>query len=252
MKQIIFSLLIASVLTLGIGCGSDTPTNTGGTGGGHPNISMKVGSTFHFDNDTISTTNGNFYRTSAVTDETIDSTGTFFDSTNSYRVYSVTRDSITHLPIKSEYLYAKYNSNTGKFYQYGALAMIDSNQAKTWDLLADFSVASGTQWFIATLNKLNGMAFLKADVNGKVAADTTLICTSGSVKCYRIELNAAIQAYGQPVGNIIIDYFIGYTPSSAPSNPSGVVAVKLRPISIAITPPITLHGLYQRLISYTY
>ena len=45
-------------------------------------------------------------------------------------------------------------------------------------------------------------------------------------------MTAAVSLSGFPVGNIILEYYIGYTPAGS-SNPSGTVRLKLRPINIS-------------------
>ena len=213
------------------GCGSDTTTNNNTTGGTPPAINMKVGAFYTFNIDSIQT-NGNITGTRLKTSHTYLSEGTYFGQPNSFAVRSVTKDSTIAIPLAIDTFYVRYDG--GKFYQYGVLQMISPSFPASWDLVADFTVSSGTQWTIATGVPFTiGVLTGTANITGKIAVDTTFH-TFGygqkSVNAYRSEIVAELFVSTFSVGKIYVDYFIG--DSDPATNPPGLVRLRLNPINI--------------------
>lgn len=235
-KYLILSLAIlttASVLTIGCGDDSVAPPNNGGGTGTTPNINMKLNSIYSFTNDSLDT-NGSVRRTRIKTTTAYSSQGTYFDTANAFRTISISIDTVTSTTISQDTNWVYYNGTTGKFYQYGLVKLIDSTQSPKWDLVADFSVAQGTQWTVTSFNTtINGIS-VSITIKGKVAEQTSFSTTSNpsqTINCYRVELSADVTAFSIPAGTIYVDYYIGY--ANPASNPSGLVRLKLRPIKLS-------------------
>lgn len=226
---LLFAAIFAALLLTS--CGEDTTTSgNNGTPSTLPNINMKVGSVYTFTVDSIQT-NGSITPTRIKTIHTYLSQGTFFDSSNVFQVRVLTEDSVTHIPIAQDTFYVRYES--GKFYQYGVIQMLDPSITATWDLIADFNVSQGTQWTIASNVTIHlGSTTFTANIKSKVAADTSF-STYGwgnvNVHSYRAEVTADIFLGGTPIGTVYVDYFIG--DDNPPSNPPGLVRLRLRPVS---------------------
>ncbi len=246
----IFLIIIAA--TYFWGCGDDTTPTTPGTGGTGPTLNMKVGSIYSFTNDSLDT-NGTIRRTQIKTTMVYAEQSTFFGQSNAFKIRTTSIDTFPAPPtiIDVDSFYVRYDG--GKFYQYGMVKLIDSNQTPTWDLVADFTVATGTEWNVTTINTtINGVG-VTANIKGKVAEQTSFTTTSNpsaNINAYRVEINASLTAFSLPLGNIILDYYIGYADPS--TNPSGLVRLKLRPIKLTLsgTPFYGAAGLDQVLQTY--
>lgn len=213
-----------------MGCGDDSTSPATKT---YPNIQMKSGAVYTYNNDTISQ-DGTYHGTTLLTNDVFQPNDTSFNGKSCFPVNSITKDTLSHQQIRSAYDYYSYNQTEGKFYQYGARRIIDSSQAKTWDLVADFTQSSGTEISLYTLTNLFGKG-LTANVYSKVASDTVLT-TIGSlvtINCYRVTLRADIQLGGSSVGNVYIDYYIGYNTATNTSNPCGRVRTKIYPVNLS-------------------
>ena len=238
----LFFLVTALVTTLFIGCDDSGNSTTGPTTGGNPNIDLKAGSIFYYNTDSISQ-NGTIHHTAWLTKDSVVGTTTYPPSggRTCWQINSVTNDtSIIPVQITSSTLYVSYDSQSGQLYQWGVKQLFDPNQTASWDLLADFSKALGTSVSLFTITNLFGQSFLTADVSSTVQYDTT-ITSNGShvgVNCYKVAAVADIKASGLSVGKAYMDYFVGYTPSSNTSNPSGMVRIKLYPVSIPTLPGV--------------
>lgn len=246
MKNLItyfFAILLSALI---FSC-SDSTTNPGNPPGSgtYPNINIKVGSAYHFTNDSL-TTDSTSVHTSIRTVDTVVAKGTFFSQDSVYMIGATTKDTITNTTLNVETFYVKYDAAAGKFYQYGAVKLIDTTQAANWDLVADFSAAAGTEWPIAHIVNVLGFTGTSADIKSKVAKDTTFQCSGAGgtiIKAYRVEMTAYCFFGAFPVGNIVLEYYIGYTPSGS-SNPSGVVRLRLRHINLSL---LTYPGFDQKL-----
>lgn len=244
----ILFLLTAFAAFLLVGCDDSGNTPTGGTTGGNPNIQLKAGSVFYYNTDTI-TVNGTIHPTSWLTKDSVQSE-TSYNGKTCFPIHSVTRDtSIGPIPpvIQDQTLYISYDSQTGQLNQWGVKQLFDPNQTGSWDLLADFS-KMGTDVSLFTITNLFNQTFLSANVSSKVIATDTVFTTVGSgvgVKCYKVAVIADVMAAGQSIGKVYLDYFVGYTPSSNTSNPSGRIRVKLYPINLP--PAYSGSGLDQKL-----
>lgn len=246
-KTLIFPVffLIAVLISFYSGCGDDTTTNNGGnTGGSTPNINMKVGSVYTFNIDSIQT-NGNLDPTPYKSTYTYLAQGNFNGQSNVFQVGIVTQDS-NGGPQSLDTFYVRYDA--GKFYQWGIIQLINPAVAPTWDLIADFNVQQGTQWTIASNVPISYIPGATATVKSKVAVDTAFQ-TNGwgylNVKCYRAEITADIYL-GVLLGTVYVDYFIGY--ANPATNPSGLVRLRLRPITFV---PPGFSGADQKLQRWT-
>jgi hypothetical protein len=159
---------------------------------------------------------------------------------------ATTKDTITNTTLSVETFYVKYDASAGKFYQYGAVKLIDSTQTANWDLVADFSIPTGTEWQMASITNVFGIPSTSAIIKSKVAKDTSFACSgagAAEIKAYRVEMTASVAVSGFPVGNIVLEYYIGYTPTGS-SNPSGVVRLRLRHVNLSL---ISYPGFDQKL-----
>lgn len=225
-----FSLLILTFIFSSCG---DSSTGNNNTTSSNPNIVYKPGAIYYYTNDTI-TQNGTVSGTTWLTTDVIQAYDTNYQGKSCYPVNSTTKDTVTHLTIRSKTDYYSYNQTDGKFYQYGARKLFDSTQAATWDLVADFTQPIGTEISLYTINNLFGNPLLSANVKSKVAVDTVIQTTAQSsvtINCFRVGLKADVYATSLLLGTVYIDYYIGYTPSTNTSNPSGRVRTKIYPIS---------------------
>jgi hypothetical protein len=235
MKHIITYLLAVTITLIFISCSDNTVNNPGSPSSTYPKINIKVGSSYRFTNDSL-ITDSTRKRTSKITTDTVISKGTFFSQADAFMIGATTKDTVTNTILNVETFYVKFDTTAGKYYQYGAVRLLDSTQTATWDPVADFSVPTGTEWAIATINNVLGYSGTSAVIKSKVAKDTSFTCTGSGgtiINAYRIEMTAAVSFGGFPVGKIILEYYIGYTPSGS-SNPSGTVRLKLRPINLSI------------------
>jgi hypothetical protein len=235
-KKIILALFLAASIMLALftGCddaGVETKTPTGGP---MPNIQMKPGSYFYYNNDSIAQ-NGTVYNTAWRTKDSI-RTQENFGGKDCFPIQSITQDTtIPNFPvtIQSQTLYVSYDSQTGVLYQWGVKKLFDPAQTETWDSVADFSRPLGTPVPLFTINGIGGQTFLSANVSSTVQYDTTIIALASgvSVNCYKIAVVADFIVSGLSVGKAYIDYYIGYTPSSS-TNPSGRIKLKFYPVNI--------------------
>lgn len=235
-KKIILALfLVASImLALLTGCDDSGVTTKGGSGtnGPMPNIQMKAGSYFYYNNDSIAQ-NGTVYNTALLTKDSIRSQINF-NGKDCFPIQSNTYDtSVFPVLIQSQLLYVSYDNQTGLLSQWGIKKLFDPAQTETWDSVADFSKPLGTLVPLFTITNLGGQTFLSANVSSKVERDTVIISLASgvSVNCYKVAIVADIIAGGSSVGKAYIDYYIGYTPSSS-TNPSGRIKLKFYPVNI--------------------
>ncbi|MBL8016212.1 MAG: hypothetical protein JNK43_02995 [Ignavibacteria bacterium] len=249
MKNIrsIFTLLVVLAAAFLWGCGDDSTTGGNNTGGTPPTLNMKVGSLYTFNIDSLSTTGG-VAKTSLKTLNTYLSVGTFFGQSNAYQILSETKDTITNISLGKDTFYVRYDG--GRFYQYGVLQLISPSIPPSWDLVADFNVAFGSSFTIASNVPINigSITGALANITGSIAADTTFN-TSGwgnvGINCYRSEIVADITFSGFSIGKVYVDYYIGDADPS--TNPSGMVRVKLRPVNLTV---YTQSGVDQYLQRY--
>jgi hypothetical protein len=229
-KILAFLFTLAAVITILTSCGEDT-TNNNNTGGTPPTLNMQVGSVYTLNVDSIPIS-GPQHHTILKNTMTFLAQGTYFGQSG-FQVRSVTRDSLNVGPSVIDTFYVRYDG--GKFYQYGTLQLIDPSLPGSWDMVADFNVATGTQWDIATGVAISYIPGVTANIRGKVAEETSFT-TYGfgnrTVHCYRSELTAELMLGPTPVGTIYLDYYIGDANPS--TNPSGLVRITLRPINISI------------------
>ncbi|MBN8585957.1 MAG: hypothetical protein J0M37_12780 [Ignavibacteria bacterium] len=216
------------------GCGDDSTTGGNNTGGSVPTINMKVGSAYSFTNDSLDT-NGTVRRTQIKTTMVYAEQNTFFGQSNAFKIRTTSIDTFpTPTIIDVDSFYVRYDG--GKFYQYGMVKLIDSTQSPNWDLVADFNVATGTEWNVTTINTtINGIG-VTANIKGKVAGQTSFNTTSNpstSINAYKVEITAYLTALSLPIGNIVLEYYIGYADPA--SNPSGLVRLKLNPIKLSLS-----------------
>jgi hypothetical protein len=245
-----FFLVAAIMLALLTGCddaGIETKTATGPM----PNIQMKAGSTFIYVTDSISQ-NGTVNNTAWKTTDVVQAETVYPPSTgrNCFPINSITTDTILNVPIQSQTLYVSYDSQTGLLYQWGVKKIFDPSQTETWDLLADFSKPLETPVSLFTINNVFGQSFLSANVSSKVMYDTafTTIASAIAVNCYKVAVVADILLSGNSIGKAYLDYYVGYTPSSNPSNPSGMIRVKFFPLNVS---GYTATGADQKLSRFT-
>ncbi len=227
-KLFTFFVLTAAMVWVW-GCGDDSTTGGNNTPGTAPTLNMKVGSVYAFTVDSLDT-NGSVRSTKLKTFQSIVAQGTFFSESNAFAIKSETRDTSfsPSVLVDSGTFYVKYEG--GIFKQYGLVKLIDSTQLPTWDVVADFNLATGTQWQIATINTtINGFnvsANIKGAIKDNIAFTTNN--TGQSINNFRTEITAEVTALTVPAGTIFVDYYLGYADPS--TNPSGPVRFKLRPI----------------------
>lgn len=223
-----FFIILASIIYIG-GCGDNSSGPVDPGAGSAPTINMKVGSFYVFNVDSIQT-NGSVTGTRLKTSHTFFSQGTYFGQSNAFAIRSETKDSVTNVIVVIDTYYVRYDA--GKFYQYGILQLISPSFPATWDVVADFTVSSGSTWNIGTnvpfvLGPITGTA----NITGKIAVDTTFK-THGygarDINAFRSEIVADILISGFSIGKVYVDYFVG--DSDPTTNPAGLVRLRLRPI----------------------
>ncbi len=243
MKNIKFfsAFLIIAAAAFFWGCGDSSTPTTPGPGGTAPTIDMKKGSVFTFTYDTL---NRNTSDTTPVRLTNMTSTDTYTDTTRvgSNLIFTIrsSTDSAGIISIDTTLVY--YDAPSGKFYQYGLTRLINPLISPTWDLVADFSLSTGTTWNLP-LNpntiSISGFA-ITINLNAKVAEQTSFLTTSNpsrTINCYRIEFKADLTTSNIAIGSILFDYFLGY--NDGITNSSGIVRLKLRPVNIGLpTVPI--------------
>ncbi|HWA05331.1 MAG TPA: hypothetical protein VG961_02195 [Ignavibacteria bacterium] len=228
--------LFAAALVYVWGCGDDsTINNNSGTPVGAPNINIVTGSAFYFTNDTISQNNTS-YRTLLTTKDTV--LGNVpLEGFNSFAIRSITDSLGTIVDDQTYNVY--YDAAAGKFYQYGVFRFLDPTATAKWDLVADFNLPLNTTWDIGIDTIVLSGFSIQADIKGKIAEQTTFQTTntpSTTIECYRIEITANLSipgVYTFPTP-VYFDYYLGYASSSTPGNPSGIVRLRLRPISLSL------------------
>ncbi|HMQ79386.1 MAG TPA: hypothetical protein PKE39_04200 [Ignavibacteria bacterium] len=229
-------ILLASAMVYVWGCGDDsTNNNNSGTPVGAPDINIVTGSAFYFTNDTISQNNTS-YRTLLTTKDSVLG-NVFLEGYNSFAVRSVT-DSLGTV-VDDQVYNVYYDAAGGKFYQYGIFRFLDPTASARWDLVADFNLPLNTSWDIGVDTIVLSGFSIQADIKGKIAEQTTFQTTntpSSTIHCYRIEISANLSipgVYTFPTP-VYFDYYLGFASSSTPGNPSGIVRLRLRPISLAL------------------
>jgi hypothetical protein len=264
-KKLLLSIS-AMLLLFGIsfysGCGSDDSTTGPPAASGWPPVfNFKTGQTFVYRNDSIA----NVLGVTTVIPTKKRSTDIvlaqqFFGGQNCYPFAGSTVDTGTGQSTPDLY-YVYYTG--GKYYQYGIRKLIDTTQPATWDLVGDFNVARKTTYAIGNINyTVNLPGFPNTNftgpLTGQIADSTTFNTVSPfneTIHCYRIELNAKLSASvsGIPItGDVYIDYYLGYSSTDFPTNPSGMVALKLRPFAfnVAGTPQLYEPGYLRELRSH--
>ena len=243
---VLFPLMLLSAVFIA-GCDDSGVTPENPPAGSYPDIQFKPGAVYYFNTDTISQS-GTYYRLRWRTTETIQAQTTFNGRT-CYPVNSITQDTgIPIITIRSSTDYYSYSQTEGKFYQWGAKKLIDTNQVASWDLVADFTQPLGTEIALYTISNLFGQPLLSANVKSRVIIDTVVVTIASgvTVNCYRVSLRAEIVLSGIPLGNAYIDYYIGYASSS--TNPSGRVRTKFYPLNLTVA---RVSGVDQRLNRFT-
>jgi hypothetical protein len=247
-KLLIIPAVISALLAVSlIGCDDSGNAPTEPTAG-NPNIEFKTGAVYYYGTDSISTNGTQHPTTWSTRDEVMAATS--FNGKNCYPINSVTTDTVIHQTIQSSTLYVSYDSQSGIFYQWGIKKIFDPSQTETWDEVADFSQPLGTTVSLFTITNLFNQPLLSADVSSTVKYDTTFTTTGSAVgvSCYKVAVVADVKLSGISVGNVYLDYYIGYTPSSNTANPSGRIRVKLFPISL---PGFNFDGVDQKLNRFT-
>ena len=245
---VIISAMLAASFT---GCGDSGTTQVTTPEGPKPNIEFRPGSRFIYHYSTISQ-GGQQHDTTWRTTDVVQNQTTY-QNMSCYPIVSTTEDTVSHLPIATQTFYVTYDNATYKFYQYGVKKIFDPTQTATWDLVADFSQPLGASISIFTLTNLLGNPNLSADVSSRVMKDTvinTFNPPGTGVNCYKVAIIGDVKLATVSIGNVYLDYYIGYTPPSAPSNPSGRISIKLYPVNISGYP--AADGLNQKLKRFTY
>lgn len=235
-RLISISLLFCCLYFISCSDSSTSPTNNNSYT--PPSIQLKKNATYVYQNDTIPPSGIQQTQPVLTYDRIMDSVT--FQSRLGYQIFDSNRTSPppgTFLNMDTIYL--SYDSAKGRLYQYGIERFINPSQSLSWDLIADFSIPLNQSWTIGNVNYsivVSGTLYtFNGPLTAKVAVDTTLLGrgNAGTVKCYRIELNAAITGNAGliPVNfNVIIDDFIGYNSSSG--NYSGIMRVRVRPFTV--------------------
>lgn len=228
------------------GCGDDSTTGGNNTPGTAPSLNMRVGSIYVFNIDSLGT-NGSVSHTSLKTSNTYLNQGTYFGQSNAFQILSQTKDTLLNITLSTDTFYVRYEG--GKFYQYGVLQLISSTIPASWDLVADFNVSQGTSFDIATGVPISQIPNATANITGRIAVDTTFN-THGygniGINCYKSEIVADIIIASFSIGKVYVDYYIG--DADPTTNPSGMVRVKLRPVTL---PVYSQAGVDQYLQVYT-
>jgi hypothetical protein len=232
-KIVFIPVIIAAMFVISL-TGCDDSGNTPQTQTGpKPNIQFKAGSVFYYGTDSISQ-NGNLHPTNWRTrDDVLAETN--YSGRTCFPISSVTMDTVLNLPITSQTLYVSYDASSGQFFQWGVKKIFDPTQTATWDMVADFSKPLGTSVALFTITNLFNQPLLSANVTSTVMYDTTFTTTGApgvNVSCYKVGVIADVLASSISIGKVYLDYYIGYTPSSSPSNPSGRIRVKIYPINL--------------------
>lgn len=251
----VFAVLLFTFIA---GCGGDDSPVTPSASGWPPDITMRPGQQLVYTNDSISS-DGTHHWTKRGSFDVVGAQITFGGQL-CYPVGGNTIDSLHSNTPTPEIFYVRYDA--GKFYQYGIRNLINPGQPLTWDVVGDFTVSRGTSYHIADISytySLPGFpsANFTGPLSGKIADSTTIKTTSigESIYCYRVELNATVSAVVSGVtiaGNIFVDYYIGYTDASHPTNPAGLVELNAKPFSFTLngTPSIPEPGYDRKLYSH--
>ncbi len=242
LQSIPIFLIFCSVFFLS--CGDDTTSSN--SSNGKPDIQFKPGAVYMFRNDSISQ-NGNYNSTDWTTKDSVMPTVNYYGK-DCFPVNSVTKSGIGVI-IRQSTDYYSYTQQEGIFYQWGARNIIDPNQAPSWDKIADFTQTIGTEVSLYTLSTLFNTPNLSANVFSKVVVDTSTPLVS-QAKCYRVTVRAAVYYSTISLGNVYIDYYIGYASSTA--NPSGRLGTHIYPVNIGVPGVYSLQsdGADQRLTSF--
>jgi hypothetical protein len=252
-KILFIPIVISALLVISlVGC-DDSGNAPGKTTGPKPNIQFKAGSVYYYGTDTI-TQDGISHPTKWRTRDDVLSE-TSFNGRTCFPITSVTVDTTLPIPIPitSQTLYVSYDANSGQFFQWGVKKIFDPSQTATWDMVADFSQTLGTSVALFTITNLFGQPLLSANVTSAVMYDTTFTTTGApgvNVSCYKVAVVADVLASSISIGKVYLDYYVGYTPSSNPNNPSGRIRIKIYPINLAGGYPAG-DGLDQKLNRFT-
>lgn len=251
---LIIPVIISAMLAISLtGCDDSGTSPETPAEGPKPNIEFRPGSRFIYHYSTISQ-NGQQHDTTWLTTDVVQNQ-TMYAGWTCYPIVSTTMDTSTNppLPIANQTFYVTYDNATYKFYQYGVKKIFDPSQMATWDLVADFSQPIGASIHILTLDSLLGNPNLSADVSSRVVKDTVINTYNPpgiGVNCYKVAIIGDVKLATVTIGNVYLDYYIGYTPPSSPSNPSGRISIKLYPVNISGYP--AADGVNQKLYSFTY
>ncbi|MBC8490819.1 MAG: hypothetical protein H8D45_32795 [Bacteroidetes bacterium] len=247
--HILFQFPLFLIAMVFYSCSTTSDTVTPGPAA-YPTINLTVGSSYTYTIDSLHAGGGST-RLGNNTRSTILANGTYFDSTDVFMTQVIERDGGGQT-VSNDTTFTKYNDATGKGYSYGFSQLFNPALIPKWDLLADFSIALNTTWVIDNINVIltipQGNVNMTGPLTGQVAEETTIQTTgspSEKIYCYRIELNATLS------GTIVIssvtytlntaltmDYYIGYSSSQHPGNPSGVVRLTNRTFTITTNPNI--------------
>ncbi|MGH2575059.1 MAG: hypothetical protein ACRDFC_05090 [Ignavibacteria bacterium] len=251
-------LLLATVIITALfyySCSEDTTTGTSTSTGNlepYPFINLRVGALYNYNNDSLTATDS--IRTDVVTRAAITANIPYFGK-NAFRIIGVSFDTFPPPPqiISIDTVYVSSDSVAKKFYQFGITKILDSAEEGSWDVIADFSVPLGQQYQIAIDTAQIGTFGIIANIKGTVIGSTSVNTTSFppvAILCYRIEIRVDLTTLigGIPIGTAYVDYYLGYTPQSSPTNPSGLVKLKLRPFTVTGLGPVP--GFNQQLQSF--
>lgn len=239
-------ILLTAAMVYVWGCGDDTTTGNNNGGGTVPTLNMQVGSIYSFSVDSLPTSGG-VTHTRLQSYNTYLSVGTFNGKDNAYAILTETKDTLLNISLGTDTFYVCYEG--GKFYQYGMLQLISPSIPASWDLVADFNVSQGTSFNIASNVPITLVPGAVANISGKIATDTTFN-TAGwgniGINCYRSEIVADISISSLSIGKVYVDYYIG--DADPTTNPSGMVRVKLRPVSLTVYQAAGIDQIFLRKI----
>lgn len=255
---VFYSLLCFALTFYSCSTTSDTVSPSGAS---YPTFNLTAGSFYKYTIDTLPPGGGSF-RTNDNSTRTILDQGTYFNFTDVFRTLIV--DSVGLISIRDT-SYSRYDSTTGKAYIYG---FNDLTQSLDWDLIADFSIPFNTPWLIDSVSFPfpipQGIVPMNGSITGRIIGETTIQTTGNppeTLQCYRIEFKFTAQ------GTIIIssvtytftltatmDYYLGYSSSQYPGNPSGLLRLTENPGVLSSNPHLysdTTRGKDYILETYT-
>ncbi len=198
--QFISAFLVMAVMAFFYGCGEDDPVTV--AGGTPPTLDMRVGSVYISNIDSLPVAGGVIH-TRLLAYDTIKAKGTFFGQADAYQVNSALKDSTIPFPLGSSSFYVRYEG--GKYYQYGMLALISPAIPPSWDLVADFNLALGSQFTIATGVAIPNITGATANITATLSETSFNASGFGSVNCFKSEIAADIIIATISVGKVYVD-----------------------------------------------